>query len=463
MAAPRSGTGGRRAAFVLLGCVQITLVATITVLTVALPAVQADLGVDDAGLVLASSAYGVAFGGFLLLGGRIADLVGYRRSLLAGMAAFSLACLAAGLAQGISVLIAARFGQGMAAALAAPAAMALLGPVFVDPARRARAVALWGVFASVGATLGNVVSGVVLMWASWRWVFALPALVSVAVLVAAPRLVPPGPPPRRRPLDLPGAATVTAGLAAVSYGLSTSSTGWILTGAALLGAFGLIETRSASPLLPLPFLRVPSRAIGLAAIAVTAAVMAAGYFILALYFQRVRGCPPMATSAMFAAPAVALLAAGPLVSRVRPWLGPRPLAAAGLMLAAGGSLLLARIGYAWPGFVPLLAGLLLFSFGAGVTFSAAMVLATAQTPHGRAGVSAALANTAMEVGPPVGLAVLIPVASAYAASHQHLPPRDAAGQGYGLAFTLAAIALAVTAALALVVHLKIGKEPGRNS
>src|SRR2546430_687921 len=163
-------TGRQRVAFALLGCVQVTLIAAITLLTVALPAVRADLRTGQAGLVFASSAYGVAFGGFLLLGGRVAALVGHRRALVAAMSAFALACAGASLAPTTPLLIATRFGQGMAAALAAPAAMALLGPVFPDPARRARAVATWGVFASVGATLGNVLSGLIVTVASWRWV-----------------------------------------------------------------------------------------------------------------------------------------------------------------------------------------------------------------------------------------------------------------------------------------------------
>ncbi|EHR53093.1 sugar phosphate permease [Saccharomonospora marina XMU15] len=459
--AHRRSAGGRRLAFALLACVQVTLIAAITVLTVALPAVQADLGVDDAGLVLASSAYGVAFGGLLLFGGRIADLVGHRRSLTAGMAAFALACLAAALAPGAWALIAARFGQGAGAALAAPAAMALLGPVFLDPARRARAVAFWGVLASVGATLGNVVAGVVLTWASWRWVFVLPAVVSVVVLVSAPRLIPAGSPPRRTSLDLPGAATVTAGLAVAIYGLGIGSIGWTVAGVGLLGAFALIEARSTSPLLPLSFLLAPSRAVALAAIAVTAAGMSAAHFILALYLQQVRGYSPAATSAMFLLPVVALLTAGPLVGRTRVRLGTQPLLVAGLLLAGAGCLLLTQVGHAWPGAAALQAALLAFSLGAGVSFSAAMVLATTDTPHGRAGVAAAVANTAMEVGPPVGLAVLIPLASSYAASQHHLPSAEATGKGYGFAFTLAAITFAVTAAVALAAHLKIGRRIGR--
>jgi MFS family permease len=455
---------GQQAGFALLGCVQVTLIAAITVLTVALPEVQADLHTDEAGLVFASSAYGVAFGGFLLLGGRIADYLGYRRTLVAALSAFALACLAASLAPTVSALVAARFGQGTAAALAAPSAMALLTTLFPDPARRARAIATWGVFASVGATLGTVLSGLVLTWASWRWVFVAPAVVSVLVVVLAARIVPPGPSQHRSGLDLPGAPTVTAGLAVVIYGLGDASMAWILTGTALLAAFAVIEARSATPLVPWSFLLPSRRILALAAIILTAAAMTVTYFILALYLQQIRGYSALATSAMFLPPAVVLLAAGPLTGRIRQRLGAWLPLAVGLALAGAGCLLLGNIGNHNPGAAEILAGLLVFCLGAGVSFSASMVLATTGTSqHHRAGVSAAVANTAMEIGPPLGLAVLIPIASAYASAQRHLPPPVAASHGYALAFSITAAAFVVTAALALAVPRTIRKGNSQQS
>lgn len=457
LASRRPRARGKQAGFVLLGCVQVTLIAAITVLTVALPDVQANLHTDEAGLVFASSAYGVAFGGFLLLGGRIADHLGHRRTLVAALSAFTLACLVASLAPTVSALVAARFGQGTAAALAAPSAMALLTTVFPDPARRTRAIATWGVFASVGATLGTVLSGLVLTWASWRWVFVPPAVVSVLVALLAPRVVPPGPSPHHTQLDLPGAATVTAGLAVVIYGLGDASIAWILAGIALLAAFAVIEARSATPLVPLSFLLPPRRILALAAIMLTAAAMTVTYFILALYLQQIRGYSPLATSAMFLPPAMVLLAAGPLTGRIRPRLGTWLPLAAGLALAGAGCLLLGSIGYRNPGAAELFVGLLVFCLGAGVSFSASMVLATTNTQDHRASVSAAVANTAMEIGPPLGLTVLIALASASAAAQRHLPPPVAASHGYAMAFHLAAAGFVVTTAFVLSVLLTIRK------
>lgn len=448
------------AAFALLGCVQVTLIAAITVLTVALPAVQVDLRTNESDLVFASSAYGVAFGGFLLLGGRIADLVGYRRTLVAALSVFALACLAAGFAPTTSTLITARFGQGAAAALAGPSAMALVTTVYPDPVRRARAIATWGVFAGAGATLGNILSGLMLTWAPWRWVFLPPLVVSTLVVVLASRVLPSGPPPQRTRLDLPGAGTVTGGLAVVIYGLGVASVGWSLVGVAALAAFVVIEARTGTPLLPLSFL-APRRVLVLLAIMLTAAGMTATYFILALYLQQLRGYSPLATSALFVVPAVVLFAAGPLTGRARLRLGVWVPLAAGLALAGAGCLLLGSIGYGNPGAGQLVAGLLVFSLGAGMSFSAAMVLATTGVPDHRAGVAAAVANTAMEIGPPLGLAVLIPIASGYTAAHRHFPPPVAVSHGYGLAFGIAAAGFIVAAALVLVASSTIKKGIGK--
>ncbi len=166
------------AAFALLGAVQLALILAITVIVVPLPAVQRDLGLSGAELALVSTAYGLSFSGLLLLGGRLADLFGRRRVFVFGVAVFGLASAAAGLAPRLEVLLAARFTQGVGAALAAPAAMSLLGVVFPDPVRRVRAVAIWGGLSSAGATAGTLLSGVVMTWSSWRLAFLVPVLVA---------------------------------------------------------------------------------------------------------------------------------------------------------------------------------------------------------------------------------------------------------------------------------------------
>lgn len=397
-----SRTARSRVAFALLGASQVTLIATITLITVALPAIQADLHLDHSGLVLVSSAYGLSFGGLLLLGGRLADLLGHRRVFLTGMAVFGFASAVAGLTPGLQALLAARFAQGAGAALAAPAALALLGSVFPDPPRRARATAIWGVLSSAGAATGNVLSGVVIPWLSWRWVFLLPMAVSAVVAAAAPRLVPDGPPPVSGRVDWLGAVLATTGLAALIYGLQRSALA-LAAGAVLLGAFTLAEQRSAAPLVPLAVLG--RRGLALATVALTAAAMATAFFLLALYLQQVRGLSSLQTAAIFLLPTPAIVAAGPLAGGFIPRLGARPVLAVGLLIAAAGLGLLSRLGLPY-------AGLLVFPLGAGLAFSGATVAATHDASPDHAGLIGGLVNTAMEVGPPLGLAVLAGLASA---------------------------------------------------
>jgi MFS family permease len=420
---------------VLLGTVQVTLIAAITVITVALPAIGRDLHLDGSGLVLVSSSYGVSFGSLLLLGGRLADSFGRRRIFIAGMVIFGLASAAAGLAPWPVALVIARFAEGAGAALAAPAAAGLLSVTFPDPQRRRRVLAIWGVLSSTGAIAGTVLSGVLITWMPWRWVFAAPAAVAAAAVTAAPRVLPAGPAPARGRIGWPGAVLAAAGLATLIYGLQRP--GWaILAGVALLAVFGLAEYRSTAPLMPLPFLA--RRAMPLAAVLACAAAMAAAFFLVSLYLQQVRGLSALQTSAAFLLPAPAV-AAGPLAARMITRSGTRATLAAGLLTAAGGLLLLSFLSMPYP-------GLLIFPFGTGLAFSAAMVAAMQDAAADQASLAGGLVNTAMEAGPPLGLAVLTRIAAAY--SHQP-------STGYPFALRSAAAML-----LAAALFTRIARQTG---
>ncbi|GAA4629174.1 MFS transporter [Actinoallomurus vinaceus] len=416
-------------AFALLGAVQVTLIATITVITVALPAIRRDLRMDDAGMVLVMSAYGLAFGGLLLLGGRLADAWGRRRIFVAGTAVFGVASAAAGLAPWAGLLLLARFAQGVGAALTAPAALALVGAVIPEPRRRARAMAVWGVLSSAGATAGTVLSGVVIGWVSWRWVFVAPVAVSAIAASAAWRLFPADRPPAERRVDWPGAVLATTGLAALIYGLERSGRA-ALAGVLLLALFALVERRAPAPLLPLPFLR--GRLLPVLAVTLCAASMATAFFMLSLHLQQVRGLSPLRTSAVFLLPAPALLASGPIAGRLVSSLGARRVLALGLATSAAGLVLLSLLD------VPY-AGLLVFPFGAGTTFSAALLAAMHGVREDQTGLAGGLVNTAMEIGPPIGLAVLVSLATAHS-------PDPASGYAYAL--RVAAVALLTTAVYA---------------
>ena len=315
-------------AFLLLGTVQVTLIAAITVITLALPVMARNLRLSESGLVLVSSGYGVSFGGLLPLGGRLADRFGRRRVFAAGTALLGIASAGASLALSPASLVAARLAEGAGAALAAPAGVALLDAVFPDPERHRRALATWGVLSSAGAVAGTVVSGVLITWTSWRWVFAVPAAVAAIAVMMTPRVLPAGPAPVRGKTDWPGATLVTAGLAALIYGVQRY--GWALAaGAVLLAWFVLAEWRSAVPLVPLRFLG--RRGLPLTAVFACAAAMTTAFFLLSLYLQQVRGLSALRASAVFLLPVPAAVTAGPLAGRLIHRLGTRTVLAGGLL------------------------------------------------------------------------------------------------------------------------------------
>ncbi|KAF4408124.1 MFS transporter [Streptomyces lycii] len=409
-------------AFALLGTVQLSLIFTLTSLVVPLPHIgrEFSLGRDD--LVLLSAAYGLAFAGLLLFGGRVTDRFGGRRALDAGLLVFGVASLAVPLAPGPPALLAARFAQGAGAALAAPAAMAVLRAAFPRTAAYGKAMATWGGLSVLGATAGQLLSGVISAVTSWRLAFAVPVAVAALALALAPRLLPATPAGTGRSPDLPGAALATTGITLAGYGLvRTDAHPWasaavlapLLTGAALLTGFLIAERRAHDPLLPAGFLRDRRRAFAVSAIGLTAAGTAIPFLLLSLHLQQDRGWSALQTSAAFVPFAAALLvsgrAAGPLVAGF----GAPAVTASGLAVAATGLALLALTGLApdIPYAYGLLPGLLLLPAGAAASFAGAAVLATHGVEPQRAGLAGGVMNTAMELGPTVVLAALLTLGS----------------------------------------------------
>nr|WP_285440872.1 MFS transporter [Streptomyces sp. ISL-36] len=402
----------------MLGAVQMTLIFTLASLAVPLPRIAAEFALARAEIILLSAAYGLTFAGLLLLGGRLADRYGGRRTLTAGLLLFGAASALAPLAPGYEALLAARFAQGFGAALVAPAAMAVLRRLFPEPAAYGRAMATWGGLSVLGATAGNLLSGVISAALSWRWTFAVPTAVAVAALALAPRLLPTTPPGPGRGLDVPGALLATAGITLGSYGLVlTDAHPWgsapvlvpLLAGLGLLAAFVAVERRARDPLLPPDFLRDRRRGIGLAAVALTAAGTATVFVLLSLALQQERGYPALLTSAAFVPFAVSLLAAGRLAGPLIGRYGAGRVTAAGLATGAAGLGLLAATGLnpSVPYVQGLLPGLLLLPAGAAASFAGAAVLATDGVPPHRSGLAGGVLNTAMELGPTVLFAALL--------------------------------------------------------
>ena len=459
--APPSEAGHPARAFALLGTVQVTLVFTITLIAVPLPAIGREFGLGHSSLILVSTAYGLSFSGLLLFGGRLADRRGARVALTAGLVVFAVASSVAAAAPGFAVLVAARFAQGAGATLVAPAALAVLRAIIPGEGRHARALATWGGLSVLGATAGIVLSGVVTTWVSWRWMFAVALLVSLVALVLTPRWLPPVAPSGRATLDLPGAALATAGVTLVSYGLVvTGGHAWssaavavpLITGLALLAAFAAAELRSRDPLLPPVFLADRRRAIGLLAIAFSAAGTAVTFLYLTLYLQQSRGWTPLRTSLAFAPYALSLVTVGRLASRLVVRFGARAVTGAGLAIAATGLFLLARLGPDTAYAAGLLPGIVLLPAGAALTFASAAVLAAGGVPRQQAGLAGGLMNTAMELGPTLGLALLTAVAAARAshATAAGASPQAAVASGYAWALGTAGLAFALLAVLAAI-------------
>ncbi|WP_334662852.1 MFS transporter [Streptomyces cyaneofuscatus] len=461
--APPPSPGRSQEAFVLLAAVQVVLVLAITMLSVALPTVRTELGLSVAQLTLISAAYGLSFGGLLLLGGRIADLYGRRRVFVAGTALFGLASAVGGFAPDVTTLLTARLVQGAGAAFAAPAAMALAVSLHQAPRARARAMGIWGALAPLGAAVGTLVSGAAIVWFSWRWTFLVPTLVAVVAVLLAPQVLPrDAGAPAGGKVDVLGAVLATAGLSLLSYGLvHAAETAWTsaavtvpsVLGVVLLAAFALVERRAPDPLLPPGFLVSRRRATALWAVLIASAGTATMFFLLSLYFQQVADLSPLRTSAAFLPFTVVLLAVGPLGGRLVARFGSRTVIAAGLLLAAAGLLLLGRLTDHSPYAGPVLAGLLLLPAGIALVFSAATITMLNDVPAEQSGLAGGVVNTALETGPTIGLAVLASLAASHTAGLTGgATARTAAeASGYAFAFTTAGVVFAVSALAAVLL------------
>ncbi len=452
---------------VLLLCcaAQFMVILDISIVNVALPSIEEDLGFSATGLQWVVNGYTLAFAGFLLLAGRANDLLGARRVFVSGLLLFVAASAAGGVAQGPGWLVAARAAQGLGGALVAPATLSILTTSFAEGAERNRALGLWGAMGGAGGAMGALLGGVLVQWLSWRWILLINIPIGLAILAGALQAVSAARPERvpGREFDVAGALTVTAGLVVLTYGIvATEQHGWgsarslatMGAGVVLLVGFLVIEGSMARrPLVPLRIFR--SRALTGGNVVVfcrDGAVFAMWYFV-SLYVQRVLGFDPLQAGLTFL-PMTAMMVlfswfAGRATSRV----GAGPVLTGGMLSIAVGMLLFSGIeaGGSYVGDVLLPS--VIVAAGVGCSFVPATIAATAGVAREEAGLAAGLVNTSRQVGGALGLALLATVATQRTADLG--TGSEALTAGYVRAFELGA-AIAFAGAVLCVLLLVRG-------
>ncbi|MGK8466372.1 MFS transporter [Nocardia cyriacigeorgica] len=428
---PTSGRRGSHAlrwwVLAVLGVAQLMVVLDATVVNIALPEAQRDLGFGDADRQWVITGYALAFGSLLLLGGRLSDLFGRRNTFIVGLIGFSVASAIGGAATNFEMLVAARIGQGVFGALLAPAALSLLTVTFTEPSERAKAFGIFGAVAGTGGAIGLLLGGVLTEWASWRWVmfvnlaFAAVALVGAVLLLAKHTVT------ERPKLDIPGTVVVTAALFGIVYGFSHAETdGWtnpvtlafLIGGAALLAVFVWLETRVANPLLPLRVVLDRTRGGSFLTVFVMGIGMFAIFLFLTYYMQLTLGYSPITTGVAFLPMVAAMIVSSTTTpSLLLPKLGPKIVVSAGFLIAAAGMAWLTRIGLDTGYTTHILPGLILMGLGLGGAMATAFQGATAGVHHEDAGVASATINTSQQVGGSIGTALLSTIAASAASDY----------------------------------------------
>ncbi|MEV6096080.1 MFS transporter [Nocardia sp. NPDC051981] len=462
-AAPRRGSHALRWwVLAVLGVAQLMVVLDATVVNIALPHAQADLGFSNGDRQWVITGYALAFGSLLLLGGRLSDLFGRRTTFITGLVGFAVASAVGGAAGNFEVLVGSRVAQGVFAALLAPAALSLLTVTFTEPAERAKAFGIFGAIAGAGGALGLLLGGALTEWASWRWVMYVNLVFAAVALVGAVLLLAGHTATERPKLDLPGTLAVTAALFAIVYGFShAESDGWtngltlsfLIGGVLLLGVFAWLEQRVAHPLLPLRVVLDKTRGASYVTVFTIGIGMFAMFLFLTYYMQQQLGYSPIRTGVAFLPMVAGMVAASTTVPALLiPRVGPKVTVVSGFLLATVGMVLLTRIGVDTGYASHILPSLVLMGLGLGMAMSTAFSGATSGVHHSDAGVASAMVNTSQQVGGSIGTALLSTLASTafnnYASSH--VPPSaavlaEAAVKSYTTTFWWAAAIFVVGA------------------
>lgn len=447
--------------FALLAVAQFMVVLDVSIVNIALPSIQHALSFSDSSLQWVVTAYALAFGGFLLLGGRAADLYGRRRVLLIGMISFTIFSLLIGLSQSATMLVVMRALQGLAAALMSPAALSIVLTTFKEGSERNRALGMWTTVATGGAAAGLLLGGVLSQYLDWRWNFFVNVPIGILVSWGIYKLVPKhSKEAEHNDLDLPGAALVTGGLVAFVYAIGEAPKwGWLspatlgIMGAALLmlGLFIYNESKSKHPLMPLSIFKIRNVAGANLMMAPLAAAMMGMFFLISLYVQAVLQYSPVVSGLSFLPIPLIIAFMSSRVARLVSRFGFRPFLIAGPIITAAAMLWMSRLPVDGSYWVDLLPAFILMPIGMGMTFMPTMVAATSGVPADEAGLASGLINTAQQMGGAVGLAVLTGVATSITAGAAHMGTLAALVHGYDRAFLVGVIFVVFSLILALTV------------
>jgi EmrB/QacA subfamily drug resistance transporter len=452
-------------ALAVLGVAYLMVVLDVSIVNVALPSIQSDLNFSPENLQWVVSGYALTFGGFLLLGGRIGDVLGRRWLFMVGLGAFALFSLACGLATSSGMLIAFRALQGMAGAILSPSVFSIVSLTFREGSERNKALGILGAIAGSGAAIGVLAGGVLTEYAGWEWIFYVNVPIGVGALALVPRYV------REshaegmmRHFDTAGAVTVTASLMLLVYGLTqTTNVGWgsgrtigvLLGSAALMAAFIVIELRSRSPLVPLNFFRRRTPT-GANIIGFGLGTMVFGmFFLLSLYMQQVLGFSALKTGVGYLAVALTAVVASGVAQALVTRLGVKPVLSGGMVLLGGGLIYFTQVSVGGSYLADLLPGFLLIGVGLGFSFVPVSIAALAGVTGRDAGLASGLINTSQQIGGALGLAILTTIATTRTdnllASGEAAP--QALTEGFRIAFW-AGVGFAAISLIATLLALK---------
>jgi EmrB/QacA subfamily drug resistance transporter len=454
----------------VLAAMQFMLVMDVTVVTVALPRIQADLHFSHTGLAWVINGYVLMAGGFLLLGGRLSDLFGRRRLFLAGVLVFGVASAVCGAAVSSSMLVACRFVQGTGEALAGPAALGMIPVLFPDARERMKALGVWGGIAGLGGTLGSVISGA-LTSVDWRWIFYINIPIAVFALAAVPRVLSESRAARQsQRIDAAGAVTATGGLVAVVYGLLQAALhpwgSWqvllpLLGGVGLLAVMVAWEARTPDPLIPLRFFtnrtRVTSNVVSLLLLAPFI-----GYVVLLTwYMQQVLGYSPLRTGVLYLPLGVGIGVGIGIGTALMPRIGVKATLAVGFVGSAAGLLTASYIHTNSSYVGAILPGLIVFGVFSGICFPGLINGALHQVTGADSGLGSGVQTAMQQIGSAVGLATLVTLALRYAGDRIRLGVLPAVAQtdGYALAFRVGAAVLAAASLLVLLLFEHVAAKP----